>query len=238
VNGAKVAISTGADATVRGWRLPDCGQHGQPLTGHRRTVSSISCEVLDGTPIAVTAGEDGLLLVWDLSAHKLIGDPVAGHAAWVSAVACALIHGRLIAVSGSVDGSVRVVDLSSRSAKRVSISDSEQSTGPMRYAHRGVAAWGFTLSSTHGRGVVKLGFADGTAAVVDLATGAAASAVADSQAIPGREAARASVRIRHGERSIVADGRIHAPNAMDNFCFDVTLSYRRLERPRRLTGGV
>jgi hypothetical protein len=26
----------------------------------------------------------------------------------------------------------------------------------------------------------------------------------------------------------------HAANAMDNFCFDVTLSYRRLERPRRV----
>ena len=26
----------------------------------------------------------------------------------------------------------------------------------------------------------------------------------------------------------------HAPNAIDNFCFDVTLSYRRLERPRRV----
>jgi len=26
----------------------------------------------------------------------------------------------------------------------------------------------------------------------------------------------------------------HAPNAMDNFCFDVTLSYRRLEKPRRV----
>ena len=30
--------------------------------------------------------------------------------------------------------------------------------------------------------------------------------------------------------------RDHAPNAIDNFCFDVTLSYRRLERPRRVTG--
>ena len=30
----------------------------------------------------------------------------------------------------------------------------------------------------------------------------------------------------------------HAPNAMDNFCFDVTLSYRRLERPRRVTGRL
>ena len=29
----------------------------------------------------------------------------------------------------------------------------------------------------------------------------------------------------------------HAPNAMGNFCFDITLSYRRLERPRRVPGG-
>jgi RNA-directed DNA polymerase len=28
-------------------------------------------------------------------------------------------------------------------------------------------------------------------------------------------------------------GRRSPPNAIDNFCFDVTLSYRRLERPRR-----
>ena len=28
--------------------------------------------------------------------------------------------------------------------------------------------------------------------------------------------------------------RDHGPNAMDNFCFEVTLSYRRLERPRRV----
>src|SRR6266545_6614246 len=29
----------------------------------------------------------------------------------------------------------------------------------------------------------------------------------------------------------------HTPNTMGNFCFDVTLSYRRLERPRRVTDG-
>jgi hypothetical protein len=31
---------------------------------------------------------------------------------------------------------------------------------------------------------------------------------------------------------------IYAPNAMGNFCFDVTLSYRRLERPRRVRHGL
>jgi hypothetical protein len=36
---------------------------------------------------------------------------------------------------------------------------------------------------------------------------------------------------------ITAGGIDHAPNAMDSFCFEVTLSYRRLERPRRVTGG-
>ena len=30
----------------------------------------------------------------------------------------------------------------------------------------------------------------------------------------------------------------HAPNAMGNFCFDVTLSYRRLELPRRAKAGL
>jgi hypothetical protein len=30
----------------------------------------------------------------------------------------------------------------------------------------------------------------------------------------------------------------YAPNALGNFCFDVTLSYRRLERPRRVGDGI
>jgi hypothetical protein len=30
--------------------------------------------------------------------------------------------------------------------------------------------------------------------------------------------------------------RNYAPNTMDNFCFDVTLGYRRVERPRREDG--
>jgi hypothetical protein len=34
------------------------------------------------------------------------------------------------------------------------------------------------------------------------------------------------VNVRHQRRN-------HAPNAMGNFCFEVTLGYRRLELPRR-----
>ncbi len=44
-------------------------------------------------------------------------------------------------------------------------------------------------------------------------------------------------RILAAARSLAEEGRYHAPSAMDNFCFDVTLSYRRLERPRRPDGG-
>ena len=36
------------------------------------------------------------------------------------------------------------------------------------------------------------------------------------------------------ERGTPQGARGHAPNAMGNFEFDVTLSYRRLERPRRV----
>lgn len=39
------------------------------------------------------------------------------------------------------------------------------------------------------------------------------------------------------EEGTPQDRGIHAPNAMGNFCFDVMLSYRRLERPRRVGGG-
>jgi hypothetical protein len=36
---------------------------------------------------------------------------------------------------------------------------------------------------------------------------------------------------------VAHQGADHAPNAMGNFCFDATLGYRRLERPRRVPGG-
>jgi hypothetical protein len=35
------------------------------------------------------------------------------------------------------------------------------------------------------------------------------------------------------QEHVAEQGTDHAPNAMGNFCFDVTLGYRRLERPRR-----
>jgi hypothetical protein len=55
--------------------------------------------------------------------------------------------------------------------------------------------------------------------------------VADS---PHADGGRDPGGAREGHSTGVAE---HAPNALGNFEFDVTLSYRRLERPRRVTDG-
>jgi hypothetical protein len=44
--------------------------------------------------------------------------------------------------------------------------------------------------------------------------------------------------IQYRQGDVGQQRRRYASNAMGNFCFDVTLSYRRLERPRRVTDGV
>jgi hypothetical protein len=43
--------------------------------------------------------------------------------------------------------------------------------------------------------------------------------------------------VQDREGHVAEQGGEHAPNALGNFEFDVTLSYRRLERPRRVTDG-
>src|SRR5215211_2351038 len=53
---------------------------------------------------------------------------------------------------------------------------------------------------------------------------------------PQMAAVVAPVPIEDRQRHIGQQRRNHAPNAMDNFCFEVTLSYRRLERPWRVPG--
>ena len=43
------------------------------------------------------------------------------------------------------------------------------------------------------------------------------------------------VLVQHREGHVAQQRGYYAPNALGNFEFDVTLSYRRLERPRRAT---
>jgi hypothetical protein len=42
--------------------------------------------------------------------------------------------------------------------------------------------------------------------------------------------------VQDRQRHIAEQGRQHAPNAMGNFCFEVTLGYRRLELLPRAEG--
>jgi hypothetical protein len=44
--------------------------------------------------------------------------------------------------------------------------------------------------------------------------------------------------VEHGQGDIGQQRCEYAPNAMGNFSFDVTLGYRRLERPRRPGSSV
>ena len=60
----------------------------------------------------------------------------------------------------------------------------------------------------------------------------------DAPACPGRDQPLLDERIESVEIDIGQDRGNHAPNAMGNFEFDVTVSYRRLERPRRVTNEV
>jgi SOS-response transcriptional repressor LexA len=52
----------------------------------------------------------------------------------------------------------------------------------------------------------------------------------------GDAAGLASTSSVSHQLSVLAERGSHAPNALGNFCFDVTLGYRRLEKPRRAAG--
>src|SRR5215207_3006858 len=60
----------------------------------------------------------------------------------------------------------------------------------------------------------------------------------DTPACPGRDQMLFHERIEPVKIDVGQDRGNYAPNALGNFEFDVTLSYRRLERPRRVTDGA
>jgi hypothetical protein len=56
-------------------------------------------------------------------------------------------------------------------------------------------------------------------------------------ACPGPARSLGDVLVQDRQGHVAEQRGERAPNAMGNFCFDVTLSYRRLERPRRAPAG-
>ncbi|MEV4183155.1 hypothetical protein AB0J28_17155 [Streptosporangium canum] len=69
VNGRSVAVTGGADNTVRVWDLATRKSLGQPMTGHTNTVEVVAVGQVNGRPVAVTGSLDGTVRVWDLSAY-------------------------------------------------------------------------------------------------------------------------------------------------------------------------
>ena len=106
-----VAVSGGADATVRVWDLLTLTALGEPLTGHQGRVHSVAVGLVDDRPVAVSGGDDGAIRLWDLRNLLPLGEPIAGHEGMVQSVAVGLVDDRPVAVSGGDDGAIRLWDL-------------------------------------------------------------------------------------------------------------------------------
>ncbi|MGA4992846.1 WD40 repeat domain-containing protein [Nonomuraea bangladeshensis] len=61
-----LAVSGGADATVRLWDLTTGTQLGDPLIGHKGRVDTVRTAILKGRHVALSAGRDGRINLWDL----------------------------------------------------------------------------------------------------------------------------------------------------------------------------
>ncbi|MFI9036020.1 WD40 repeat domain-containing protein [Streptomyces sp. NPDC053726] len=68
VGNRSLAVTGGADATVRMWDLAEGVGIGAPLTGHRDGVAAVRTTVLRGREVALSAGGDGVIRIWDLAA--------------------------------------------------------------------------------------------------------------------------------------------------------------------------
>jgi WD40 repeat protein len=105
-----VAVSGGADGSVRIWDLETGFLVGRPITGHTAAVRAVAVTKLQGRPVAISVGDDRSVRVWDLESGEAVGKPLTSRAA-VHTVAVTQLRGRMVAVLGSDDGSVSARDL-------------------------------------------------------------------------------------------------------------------------------
>ncbi|MFF4352643.1 caspase family protein [Streptomyces sp. NPDC001530] len=95
-----VAVSAGADGTVRVWDLITGQPVRQPLRGHTDEVFTVACATVDGLPIAVTGSKDATVRMWDLANGGPAGD-VYGLPYAVCSVACVELDGSPLIITGS-----------------------------------------------------------------------------------------------------------------------------------------
>ncbi|WP_371591680.1 caspase family protein [Streptomyces virginiae] len=161
LDGQPVAVTAGADNTVRVWDLTTGQPVGEPLTGHTNTVEAVACTVLDGQPVAVTGSSDNTVRVWNLTTSQPVGEPLTGHTNTVEAVACTVLDGQPVAVTGSRDGTVRVWNLTT-----------SQPVGEPLTGHTNTVE-AVACTVLDGQPVAVTGSRDGTVRVWDLTTGLA-----------------------------------------------------------------
>jgi WD40 repeat protein len=156
LDGAPIAVTGGADHTVRVWDL-STGTLRTILTGHDGDVRTAACTVLDGTPIAVTGGDDKTVQVWDLSTgtHRMT---LSAYRRPARSIACIDLDGMPVAVIASGDRTVQVWDLS---------------TGALRTTLAGHDSGVYAVACTEldGTPIAVTGTYDNTVEVWDLSTG-------------------------------------------------------------------
>ncbi|MBT2545214.1 hypothetical protein J7E99_32050 [Streptomyces sp. ISL-44] len=114
LDGRPVAVTAGADHTLRVWDLGDShttgdGDAGQGQ-GHSGPVLAIATAVLDGRPVAVTAGADHTLRTWDLATGRSATAPVTGPEGEPAALATAVVDGRVVIVTAGPGAAVQILD--------------------------------------------------------------------------------------------------------------------------------
>ena len=102
-DGKRIA-SGSRDTTVRLWDAATGQPVGQPLTGHRTSVSSVAFSP-DGKRIA-SGSTDNTVRLWDAATGQPVGQPLTGHRNIVWSVAFSPDGTRI--ASGGADNTVRL----------------------------------------------------------------------------------------------------------------------------------
>ncbi|GAA1673093.1 hypothetical protein GCM10009733_082800 [Nonomuraea maheshkhaliensis] len=107
VNGKVIAVSGGADTTVRRWDLMAGRAADTTIGGGAGVVTGLAFGVLQDKPVIISGGTDATVRVWDAGTGAPIGSPLVGHSGPVNAVAAS----RTVMASAGSDGTVRLWDL-------------------------------------------------------------------------------------------------------------------------------